>query len=117
MKIESSVYSRNMINNLPQQRQNQKTEGAVTPQQNTIDKTSQSVNRKSNISSTSQVNGVEFNLNNLPKKLDDVLIPEEKAMLQELFPGSGSRWGVDAYKMSTAISSSNILGKKLDLTT
>ncbi len=117
MKIESSVYSRNMINNMPQQRQNQKTDGVALPQQNTGTDATLNINHKNNISGSNQVNAVAFSLNNLPQKLEDVLIPEEKAMLQELFSGNGNRWGVDAYKMSTLVSSTNIVGKKLDLTT
>jgi len=117
MKIESSVYSRNMINNLPQQRPNQKTDDVGLQQQKNAIDTNQSIGRKSLTTGSNQVGAVAFNLSNLPQKLEDVLIPEEKAMLQELFSGNGNRWGVDAYKMSTLVNSSNVIGKKLDLTT
>ncbi len=118
MKIESNNYTRDMINSLSPQRQNIKPEGAAVNPQKLAEKTSPIQSNKINKTvNTKQVNSIEINLNNLPQKLDEVLNSDEKAMLQELFPVNGSKWGVDAYKMSNSASKNFVLGNKLDLTT
>ena len=118
MKIESNNYTRDMINSLSKQRPNTKPGGAAVEPQKQAEKTSPIQSKKIDKTvNTKQVNSTEINLNNLPQKLDDVLNSDEKAMLQELFPENGSKWGVDAYKMSNSESKNFVLGNKLDLTT
>ncbi len=118
MKIESNNYTRDLINSLPRQRQNIKPEEAATVPQKQADKASPNqLNKLNKTVNTKAVDPVEINLNNLPQKLDDILNSDEKAMLQELFPVNGSKWGVDAYKMSNSARNNFVLGNKLDLTT
>jgi len=118
MKIESNNYTRDMINSLSPQRQQVRPDGAAGEPQKRAEKTGQVQSGKINKTvNPKQVNPVEINLTNLPQKLDDVLNSEEKAMLQELFPINGSKWGVDAYKMSNPESKNFVLGNKLDVTT
>ena len=118
MKIESNNYTRDMITSLSQQRPNTKPEGSAVEPKKQAEKSSPIQSGKINkIINTKQANAAEVNLNNLPQKLDDVLNSDEKAMLQELFPLNGSKWGVDVYKMSNSESKNFVLGNKLDLTT
>jgi len=117
MKIESNTYTRDMINSLSQRNQNTKPDGASVEPKKQAEKIQQKTPDKINTVNSKQVNPTEINLKNLPHKLDDVLNSEEKAMLQELFPLNGTRWGVDAYKISNTVSKNSVLGNKLDLTT
>jgi len=118
MRIESNNYTREMINNLSPQRPQIKSEGAAVEPQKQAEKTGQNQSGKINKAvNPKQVNAAEINLTNLPQKLDDVLNSEEKAMLQELFPVNGSKWGVDAYKISNSENNNFVLGNKLDVTT
>ena len=114
MRIESSTYSRNMINSLPQQ-QTQNTDQTRVQNQKQVEKPQQTA-EKSTVSKTNTAS-LNVSLSNLPKSLDEVISPEEKGMLNELFPGNGGNWGVGAYKMSSATNLSYSLGAKLDLTT
>ncbi len=115
MRIESSAYSRNMISSMPQQ-QTQKGTGAEVQKQNQV-QTQQSQTKAQTAQSTTKAANVDISLQNLPKTLDEVIEPEEKSMLQELFPGNSSNWGIDAYKMNNTVSNSYSIGTKLDLTT
>ena len=118
MKIESNNYTRDMINSLPLQRPGIKTDGAATEPKKQAANTGQTQSKNIHKpESPKQIDSVEINLANLPQKLDDVLNSEEKAMLQELFPVNGSKWGVDAYKLSFSENKNFVLGNKLDLTT
>lgn len=54
-------------------------------------------------------------MNNMPSALSDVITAEERAMLQQVFPEKGAKWGATAYK-SAEFSLNNLsVGHKLDL--
>jgi hypothetical protein len=51
----------------------------------------------------------------VPAHLQDIITPEENQMLQELFNGFGSHWGVDAYKLNNVQLTLGSKGNQLDL--
>jgi hypothetical protein len=99
---------------MPQQQQAQRGNGAEVQKQNEAQTQQQ---KKAQSSQSTQAAKIDISLQNLPKTLDEVIEPEEKSMLQELFPGNGSNWGVDAYKMNNTAANAYSIGTKLDLTT
>lgn len=117
MKIESNNYTRDLINSLTRQQKNIKPEETTSPQKQVEKASPNQFNKLNKTVNTKPADSVEINLNNLPQSLDDVLNSDEKAMLQELFPYNGSKWGVDVYKMSNSARKNFVLGNKLDLTT
>lgn len=55
--------------------------------------------------------------NTNPTTVSDVLTDQEQAMINQLFPPEGLRWGVSAYEGLTTAQASAAKGLKVDVTT
>ena len=113
MKVDSSIYTRYPID-YASAAKNEKV-APQKEQQAQIDK-SQSVDSYKDIASkvTKNIEAAKGSTD-LPVHLQDVITPEESQMLQELFNGFGSRWGVDAYKLNNVQMTLGAKGNQLDL--
>ena len=113
MKVDSSIYTRYSIDYASAPK-NGKVD-TQKEQQAQVEK-SQSVDSYKSIASkvAKSVEAAQKSTE-LPAHLQDVVTPEESQMLQELFNGFSSQWGVDAYKLNNVQMTLGAKGNQLDL--
>ena len=118
MKIESQVYTRYLTE--PPSFGNQKG-GSREIQSNKSNAVQESV-QKSQVRTTHKASAKqttsaahEAKNNSMPSALNDVITAEERAMLQQIFPEKGAKWGTIAYKFADFYLNDLSVGKKLDL--
>jgi len=118
MKIESQIYTRYLTE--PPSFGNQKRDSReIQPNKsNAVQKSAQ----KPQIRTTHQASAKqattaahEAKNNSIPSALSDVITAEERAMLQQIFPEKGAKWGAAAYKSADFSLNNLSVGHKLDL--
>ena len=119
MKIESQVYTRYPIDELRNTRE-QNELARKNPASSGSDAASFSTSildpQKTKVEANPPVQSIRSDAmkNGSPKALADVLSSEEQAMLKQLFPVGGLKWGVNAYETQGAVTSHAVIGNKLD---
>jgi len=121
MKIEPQVYTRYPIDEV----RNGREQNAAT-RRNAASAGAHSATfgasitdlQKTKVEATSVVQSASADAppKGLPKVLADILSSDEQAMLKQLFPTGGSKWGVNAYETQGAVTSNAVIGNRLDLT-
>ncbi len=121
MKIESQAYTRYPMEELRNSReQNELVRKSVAPSGGDAASFTTSISdvqkRKAEANVPLHSTRADALERNSPKALADVLTSEEQAMLKQLFPVGGSKWGVNAYETQGAVTRDAVLGNRLDLT-
>ncbi len=119
MKIESQAYTPYFANRIDSQLPNTNGSQASPAKTDEAKQTFKDSLVSQNVKNTENVAKTEtkqYSRTEMPNSLNEVLTPEEKAMLQQFFPSDGSKWGVSAYKSADMnVSKSGLVGKKIDL--
>ena len=119
MKIESNIYTRDIIQSpsqTPKQSADERSNKDLTTRF-PHDDISSSHNHETD---SEPFKGNKHSINSIVDRkqtsdLASVLNPEEERMLQNLFPDVGTNWGHDAYKTADYFSMDVARGNKLDL--
>ncbi|NOY57895.1 MAG: hypothetical protein GXO75_03045 [Calditrichaeota bacterium] len=118
MKIESQVYTRYLTETPSVENRRGKSKGIQPQKSNAVQKSVQ----KSQIRATHEAGAKQAvttlhkaENSSMPSALSDVISAEERAMLRQIFPENGAKWGAAAYKSADFSLNDLSIGKKLDL--
>ena len=117
MKIESQVYTRYLTEMPSVGKQRGESKGIQPKKSNAVQKSMQKsqIRATHKASSKQAVTASHKAKNSMPSALSDVITAEERAMLQQIFPEKGAKWGEAAYKSADFSLNNLSVGKKLDL--